>query len=234
MTLTATDGSGFLRFRDVLVGDRQHRDRQLGTAPRPRRPDRRSPHCRTRPRTPSPGRRSRGRPADSPPVWRSTPRPGRSTGRPTTAGTSSVTVTATDGAGFSGSTSFAWTVTNTISVTNPGAQSDGSGAPIDPAGRRRLGLLAFRHPGLQCHRAARRSDHRRHERCHHGYAHHGVHLLGDRDGHGRVGRLRHRLVHLDDHQHGVGDEPRQPVRPVGHGHLRHSPIRPPTARRPPR
>ncbi len=58
------------------------------------------------------------------------PASGTISGTPTTAGTSSVTVTATDGAGFSGSTSFSWTVTNTISVTNPGGQSDLSGTPI--------------------------------------------------------------------------------------------------------
>jgi phosphatidylinositol-3-phosphatase len=48
-------------------------------------------------------------------------------GTPTTAGTSSVTVTATDTTGASGSASFTWTVNpvagNTVTVTNPGAQS---------------------------------------------------------------------------------------------------------------
>jgi hypothetical protein len=49
------------------------------------------------------------------------------TGTPTTAGTSSVTVTATDTTGAHGSTTFTWTVNpaagNTVTVTNPGAQS---------------------------------------------------------------------------------------------------------------
>jgi len=54
-------------------------------------------------------------------------------GTPTTAGTSSVTVTATDGTGASGSASFTWTVSgcvgcNTVTVTNPGAQSGTVGA----------------------------------------------------------------------------------------------------------
>ena len=58
------------------------------------------------------------------------PSTGTVSGTPTTAGTSSVTVTATDGSGASDSASFAWTITNTVAVTNPGAQSDPSGAPI--------------------------------------------------------------------------------------------------------
>jgi O-glycosyl hydrolase len=49
-------------------------------------------------------------------------------GTPTTAGTSSVTVTATDGTGASGSATFSWVIssnstTNTVTVTNPGSQS---------------------------------------------------------------------------------------------------------------
>jgi hypothetical protein len=57
---------------------------------------------------------------------------GAITGTPTTAGSSSVTVTATDSAGFSGHATFTWTVTNTVSVANPGAQSDVSGWAITP------------------------------------------------------------------------------------------------------
>jgi O-glycosyl hydrolase len=49
-------------------------------------------------------------------------------GTPTTAGTSSVTVTATDTTGASGSAAFSWTINpnttgNTVTVTNPGSQS---------------------------------------------------------------------------------------------------------------
>ncbi|QMU80297.1 hypothetical protein GXW83_15410 [Streptacidiphilus sp. PB12-B1b] len=48
-------------------------------------------------------------------------------GTPTAAGTSSVTVTATDSTGPAGQTSFTWTVTaqgaNTVTVTNPGNQT---------------------------------------------------------------------------------------------------------------
>ncbi|MFF3212844.1 putative Ig domain-containing protein [Streptomyces sp. NPDC002886] len=53
------------------------------------------------------------------------------TGVPTTAGTSNVTVTATDNAGKTGSTSFSWTITTAgtaLSVTNPGSQSSAVGA----------------------------------------------------------------------------------------------------------
>ena len=48
-------------------------------------------------------------------------------GTPTAAGTSSVTVTATDTTGASGSANFSWTINpntaNTVTVTNPGSQS---------------------------------------------------------------------------------------------------------------
>ncbi len=57
------------------------------------------------------------------------------TGTPTTAGGYPVTVTATDASGFSGSASFAWTITgpagsNTVTVTDPGAQSSSTGTAI--------------------------------------------------------------------------------------------------------
>lgn len=55
-------------------------------------------------------------------------------GTPTTAGTSSVTVTAADTTGASGSTTFSWTVNpiaqNTVTVTNPGSQSSRAGTPV--------------------------------------------------------------------------------------------------------
>ena len=58
---------------------------------------------------------------------------GAITGTPTTAGTSNVTVTASSGTA-SGSTQFTWTVnsqaTETVSVTNPGAQSGTVGTAI--------------------------------------------------------------------------------------------------------
>ncbi len=56
------------------------------------------------------------------------------TGTPTTAGTSNVTVTATDTTGASGSASFSWTVNasgaNTVTVTNPGSQSATVGTAV--------------------------------------------------------------------------------------------------------
>lgn len=57
---------------------------------------------------------------------------GTFSGTPTTAGTYPVTVTVTDSAGFVGSTSFTWTVTNTVTVSNPGARTDASGTAITP------------------------------------------------------------------------------------------------------
>jgi hypothetical protein len=57
------------------------------------------------------------------------------TGTPSAAGTYNVTVTAKDSTGASGSTSFTWTITgtstgNTVTVTNPGSQSDTVGTPV--------------------------------------------------------------------------------------------------------
>ena len=55
-------------------------------------------------------------------------------GTPTTAGTSSVAVTATDGTGASGTATFTWTITaptmNTVTVTNPGARSTVVGTAV--------------------------------------------------------------------------------------------------------
>ncbi len=54
-------------------------------------------------------------------------------GTPTTAATTSVTVTATDATGAHGSASFSWTVNsltgNTVTVTNPGSQTSTVGTP---------------------------------------------------------------------------------------------------------
>ena len=55
-------------------------------------------------------------------------------GTPTTAGSSSVTVTAKDTTGASGSASFTWTISsttgNTVTVTNPGSQSGTVGTAV--------------------------------------------------------------------------------------------------------
>ena len=58
------------------------------------------------------------------------PSSGRITGTPTTGGTFAVTITATDNAGFSGTATFNWAITNTVSVTSPGNQSSVSGTAI--------------------------------------------------------------------------------------------------------
>jgi hypothetical protein len=60
------------------------------------------------------------------------PNAGTISGTPTTAGSYPVTITATDGSGASGSTTFTWTITNTVSVTSPGNQLDDSGTAISP------------------------------------------------------------------------------------------------------
>src|SRR6201999_3715435 len=54
-------------------------------------------------------------------------------GTPTTAATSSVTVTATDTTGAHGSASFTWTISavpNTVTVTNPGNQTGTVGTAV--------------------------------------------------------------------------------------------------------
>jgi serine protease len=55
-------------------------------------------------------------------------------GTPTTAGTSSVTVTATDTTGAHGSATFSWTISsttgNTVTVTNPGSQTGTVGTAV--------------------------------------------------------------------------------------------------------
>ena len=58
------------------------------------------------------------------------PNTGSITGTPTTAGTYPVTITATDTDGYAGYAAFSWTITNTVSVTNPGNQSDLAGSAI--------------------------------------------------------------------------------------------------------
>jgi hypothetical protein len=62
------------------------------------------------------------------------PSTGIVSGSPTIAGTYPVTVSVTDDAGYSASTSFTWTITNTVSVTNPGSQTSVSGSDITPLG----------------------------------------------------------------------------------------------------
>ena len=43
-----------------------------------------------------------------------------------------MTLTATDSAGYSGQTTFTWTITNTVTVTNPGAQPTCRARAISP------------------------------------------------------------------------------------------------------
>ena len=57
---------------------------------------------------------------------------GSITGTPTTAGTYAVVVTATDGAGYSATDSFTWTVTSNVAVTAPSSPISPTGSPITP------------------------------------------------------------------------------------------------------
>ena len=58
------------------------------------------------------------------------PSTGAITGTPTTAGTYATTITATDTDGYTGTATFSWTVQNSVTVANPGAQTDVSGTAI--------------------------------------------------------------------------------------------------------
>ena len=60
------------------------------------------------------------------------PTSGIISGTPTTGGTFSVTITASDGSGANGSATFNWKITNTVTVTSPGDQLDTSGTAITP------------------------------------------------------------------------------------------------------
>ena len=131
------------------------------------------------------------------------------TGTPTTAGTYPVTITVADNAGFSAQASLTWTITNTVTVTNPGDQSDVSGTAITPVtvnasdsvpsatlsfsdnGTLPAGLSIDAGSGVIIGHA----DHRRL-------------LVGDhhRDRQRRLRRPGH--LQLDGHQHGVSDQPR--------------------------
>ena len=61
------------------------------------------------------------------------PSTGNISGTPTTAGSYPVTITATDNQGGSGTASFTWTITSSITVTNPGDQSDVRARPSPPS-----------------------------------------------------------------------------------------------------
>ena len=58
------------------------------------------------------------------------PSTGAITGTPTTAGSYRVTITVTDNAGYSDQASFTWDITNVVSVTNPGNQTDDDNTAI--------------------------------------------------------------------------------------------------------
>ena len=140
-------------------------------------------------------------------------------GTPTTAGTYSVTITAADNAGFEATASFTWTVTNTVSVTNPGDQNDVSGSAITPlpigaSDSSSTATLTYSAgsslpPGLSIDPSS-------------GVITGTPTMAGTfpvtvtaTDNAGFAG-IDH--VHLDHHQHGVGDQPRRPERRLWLGH----------------
>ena len=149
---------------------------------------------------------------------------GRITGTPTAAGSNSVTVTATDGSGYHGSATFNWTITNAVSVTNPGSQSNLSGTAISTlqisaTDTQSGATLTYTATGLPIGTLDQLLD-----RSHHRNADHRRVLYGHGQGHRRVEFLGHGHLQLDHHQHGVGDQSGQPVQRVGHRH-QHPPDR---------
>ena len=130
-----------------------------------------------------------------------------------------MTVTATDGSLYHASTTFTWNITNTVSVTNPGAQSGVSGSAItalqiSATDSQSGATLTYSATGLPagltisssgsitgtpttacaCSVTVKAQDAAR--------------LL--RNGH----------LHLERDQYGVGDQPRCPVKPVRQRHHR--------------
>ena len=97
----------------------------------------------------------------------------------------SVTVKATDGAGYSGRPRFTWTVTNTVAVDQPGQPVRRLGHGHHPGHQLGHRLLVDGHPDLVGHRPARRAVDQLVHRHDHGHADDARHLLGDRDGHRR-------------------------------------------------
>ena len=136
------------------------------------------------------------------------PASGSITGTPTTGGVYPVTITATDDSGASASASFTWTITNTVSVTNPGAQSNVSGTAITAVPHQRHRLLVDGHPHLLRRRhPAAGPVHRPVQRLDHRHADHGRLLPGHHHRHRQRRLLGEHHLHLDHHQHGVGDQP---------------------------
>ncbi len=123
---------------------------------------------------------------------------GQITGTPTTASTGTVTLTATDSAGYKGSASFTWTVTNTVTVTKPASQNldGGQGSnPAHPDGHRLV--QDGHHQLLVGHGPARRPLHQCHNGHDHGHTHHFREIYRDGQGH-RLRRLqRVDELHLD-------------------------------------
>ena len=149
---------------------------------------------------------------------------GRITGTPAAAGSNSVTVTATDGSGYHGSATFNWTITNAVSVTDPGSQANLSGTAIEHAPDQRQRYPVGSDAHLYGHRSAHRTLDQLLDRSHHRNADHRRVLHGHGQGHRRVEFLGHGHLQLDHHQHGVGDQSGQPVQRVGRRH-QHPPDR---------
>ena len=185
--LPGADGHGVVHLERHQHGDGRQPGNQSTVRARP------SPPSPTRPPTPSRVPPSPGRPPACPPGCRSTPPPARSPGRPTTA----VHVLGHHQghrrwAATSAPTSFTWTVTNTVTVDQPGHQVNVTGTAITAA--RQLGhrLPVGRHPLLVGHRPARRTVDQHLHRLDHRHAHHRLRVLGHPQRHRRRRLLRHR------------------------------------------
>ena len=151
---------------------------------------------------------------------------GTVTGTPTAPCTCSVTLKATDGAGFSGSATFTWTVANTVAVATPGSQSNVTGTAISPVSNSatdsQAGVSTFTWSatglpaGLSINASTGTIT---------GTPDRAVHLLGHPHRHRPVRSARLGDVHLDDHERRDGDESRHPVRHVRDGDRHPEPVR---------
>ena len=134
---------------------------------------------------------------------------GAISGTPTTAGNyTSITVTATDSAGFSGSAQFDWQIVNIVTVAPIADQSSYANSAATPVTRDhdRLAGLAAGQDRLDGHRPAAGAQHRPHLGRHVRHADGGRHLLGEGDRHGQRDAEAVRIgdVHLDGHQSDPG------------------------------
>ena len=145
------------------------------------------------------------------------PSSGAVSGSPTTAGTFPVTLTVTDSGGFSSSAVFNWTITNVVTVANPGDQSSPSGTAITDLLVERDRFVLGRLDRLVVgDRTSSGPEHRLVVRDDLGHAEHRRHLSGHPHCDRRRRILGFGVLHVAVDQHRDGDRSRRPIRCVRH------------------